>query len=49
MRDNKEHKELIQKYYPNGCALVTLPNPTFDKDETWESYQNKCNEILKEA
>jgi hypothetical protein len=45
---NKEHKNLIKKHYLDGCVLVTLPNPTFDEDETWESYKDKCNNILKE-
>ena len=44
-QSKKEHEKLIQKFYPNGCALTTLPNPTFDKNETWESYKKKCDEF----
>jgi hypothetical protein len=40
--------KLIEKYYPNGCALFEDLNPSFEKDETWESFQKKRNVFLKE-
>lgn len=40
-----DHTNLIKKFYPNGCSLITLKNPTFRDNETYESFidKNKIN------
>lgn len=49
MRDKKEHEELIKKYYSKGYTLINFPNPTFGENETFESFKNKCNNIVSQA
>lgn len=42
MRDKKEHDDLIEKYYPDGCELDTNHvNPLFsDKTDSEEIKEN---------
>jgi hypothetical protein len=47
-QSKEDHEKLIQKFYPNGCILITPENPTFNKDETYELYKEKNDKRIKQ-
>jgi hypothetical protein len=49
MRSQKEHEELIEKYYPNGCILHDdMPKTEFgDINELDENKIKRINKFLK--
>lgn len=49
MRDPKEHEELIEEFYPNGCVLdENHVNPEFaDPTDSDEIKKQKYNNFLE--